>query len=153
MKVRFETKSCSRCGGTGHYSFTPMYGTTCFKCSGTTRQLTKLGIKAKEIYESALTLPVSEINPGMILLTTELNGPRKRREVSSVGPSSSKAMIDGEWIPYTEIRFKDSDMRHNVFATGTVRLALSPDTHSRIGAIAGTPGLTVIHSTDEGMLH
>jgi len=26
---------CGRCGGTGHYSFCQMYGTTCFGCSGT----------------------------------------------------------------------------------------------------------------------
>lgn len=25
---------CDRCGGTGEYSFNPMYGTRCFKCGG-----------------------------------------------------------------------------------------------------------------------
>lgn len=40
-------KTCSRCGGTGHYSYNQMYGTTCFKCNGmkyllpTERQRTK----------------------------------------------------------------------------------------------------------------
>lgn len=28
-------KVCGRCGGSGHYSFCPMYGTTCFGCGGT----------------------------------------------------------------------------------------------------------------------
>lgn len=27
-------KTCPRCGGTGHYSYNPMYGTMCFKCEG-----------------------------------------------------------------------------------------------------------------------
>jgi hypothetical protein len=27
-------KPCTRCGGTGHYSYNMRHGTTCFKCSG-----------------------------------------------------------------------------------------------------------------------
>ena len=27
-------KVCSRCGGSGHYSYNQMYGTVCFKCNG-----------------------------------------------------------------------------------------------------------------------
>jgi len=27
-------KTCSRCGGSGHYSYNQMYGTVCFKCNG-----------------------------------------------------------------------------------------------------------------------
>lgn len=29
-----QVKVCPRCGGTGHYSYNPMYGTMCFKCEG-----------------------------------------------------------------------------------------------------------------------
>lgn len=27
-------KPCTRCGGSGNYSYNPMYGRTCFKCNG-----------------------------------------------------------------------------------------------------------------------
>jgi DnaJ-class molecular chaperone len=27
-------KKCSRCGGSGNYSYNPLDGTTCFKCNG-----------------------------------------------------------------------------------------------------------------------
>ena len=27
-------ETCSRCGGSGNYSYNPMNGTTCFKCNG-----------------------------------------------------------------------------------------------------------------------
>lgn len=30
--------TCSRCCGSGHYSYCPDYGTTCFKCSGSGKQ-------------------------------------------------------------------------------------------------------------------
>lgn len=31
----FPVRECTRCGGCGQYSFNPMHGTVCFKCSGT----------------------------------------------------------------------------------------------------------------------
>lgn len=34
--------TCSRCGGSGHYSYNRMYGTTCFKCNGRGQQAPKL---------------------------------------------------------------------------------------------------------------
>lgn len=39
---RSLTTECSRCGGSGQYSFCPQYGTTCFKCQGTGRQVISL---------------------------------------------------------------------------------------------------------------
>lgn len=32
--------TCTRCNGTGSYSFNPMYGTVCFKCWGSGKQAT-----------------------------------------------------------------------------------------------------------------
>lgn len=34
-----EGKTCSRCGGSGHYSFNLIKGTVCFKCNGTGKEL------------------------------------------------------------------------------------------------------------------
>lgn len=34
MKMALETKTCNRCGGSGHYSYHMMHGTVCFKCDG-----------------------------------------------------------------------------------------------------------------------
>ena len=42
----WETVTCSRCGGTGHYSYCAMYGSTCFKCAGKKKVLTKRGAEA-----------------------------------------------------------------------------------------------------------
>lgn len=38
-----ETESCSRCGGTGSYSWCRDYGSKCFKCAGKGITLTKRG--------------------------------------------------------------------------------------------------------------
>lgn len=38
-----ERETCSRCHGSGHYSYNQLTGTLCFKCSGTKLQRTKRG--------------------------------------------------------------------------------------------------------------
>lgn len=47
------TQTCSRCGGTGSYSYCQQYGTTCFKCGGRKVTLTKRGAEAQR-YLTAL---------------------------------------------------------------------------------------------------
>ena len=44
--LRYETVTCSRCGGSGHYSYCSMYGTTCFKCRGRKTHLSRAGASA-----------------------------------------------------------------------------------------------------------
>lgn len=79
MKYVFETEGCSRCGGSGHYSFNPMYGTTCFKCHGTKVQLTRSGSKARQAFDA------------------------KKAEVASVDPMSLKV---GDRIRYVTMSGK-----------------------------------------------
>jgi hypothetical protein len=45
-KLVYETKACGRCGGSGHYSYCSMYGTTCFGCRGRKKILSAAGSKA-----------------------------------------------------------------------------------------------------------
>jgi hypothetical protein len=39
--IRYNTETCSRCGGGGQYSYCQMHGSVCFKCRGTGKQYTK----------------------------------------------------------------------------------------------------------------
>ena len=41
-----ETETCSRCGGSGNFSYCQRYGTMCFKCGGKKIVLTKRGAAA-----------------------------------------------------------------------------------------------------------
>jgi hypothetical protein len=52
-EMGFETTECGRCGGSGHYSFNLMYGTTCFGCNGTGWKLTKRGAAAKAFFQNS----------------------------------------------------------------------------------------------------
>jgi hypothetical protein len=64
----FATESCSRCGGSGQYSYCQMYGTRCFKCGGAGWQFTKRGKADYERWRAAVdaitTKPVTELRVG-----------------------------------------------------------------------------------------
>src|SRR5581483_11115026 len=63
-KPIFETKSCGRCGGSGHYSYCQMHGTVCFQCGGSGVQLTKRGEVAQRFYNELLTKPARDFKVG-----------------------------------------------------------------------------------------
>lgn len=48
LTLVYETETCGRCGGSGHYSYNMMHGTTCFGCSGRKIRNTKAGAKASK---------------------------------------------------------------------------------------------------------
>jgi len=61
----FESVTCGRCLGSGHYSYCQRYGTRCFKCAGQTYVLTKRGAAAAAYLRELLSKPASELTPGM----------------------------------------------------------------------------------------
>lgn len=65
--TRFEHVTCSRCGGCGHYSYCPMYGTRCFKCGGAGWVLTKRGQAAYNMFAESLNVPAGELVVGDLL--------------------------------------------------------------------------------------
>lgn len=61
----FESKVCSRCGGSGNFSFNHKDGTMCYGCNGTGSKLTKRGTAALKFFQDSLTIPASELAVGM----------------------------------------------------------------------------------------
>jgi len=57
--------TCSRCGGTGHYSFNPSDGTRCFGCSGSGTQLVKVSTIKNRIKREASLIKQREKNGGL----------------------------------------------------------------------------------------
>lgn len=55
MKLQYHRETCSRCGGTGHYSYCSAYGTMCFKCNGSGNQISKIGSKTKQFAENLIS--------------------------------------------------------------------------------------------------
>lgn len=70
----FEHKACSRCGGSGHYSYCTMYGTTCFGCNGRGWQYTRRGEVAAKLYSDLLMVPATEVEVGTKIRVPGLPG-------------------------------------------------------------------------------
>lgn len=61
---RFERETCSRCGGSGRYSWCQRYGSTCFKCGGKKEVLTKRGASAARYMNTLLSRPYADVKVG-----------------------------------------------------------------------------------------
>ena len=64
-KAGFEVAHCTRCGGSGHFSYCQMYGTRCFQCVGSGKAYTDRGQAAFTRYKLSLQLPAGGFQPGM----------------------------------------------------------------------------------------
>jgi hypothetical protein len=98
MRLQFETVICSRCYGSGKYSYCEAYGDTCFKCRGSGKALSKRGLKAKEFMNDLLTIGVSVLNAGDKVVISGYAG-----TVVSIGVSDSKYKSGDEWLNYTSV--------------------------------------------------
>lgn len=63
-KPLFEHEPCTRCCGTGHYSYNTISGTKCFKCHGQKYSLTKRGRAAQDFLEELRKRPAAEVKVG-----------------------------------------------------------------------------------------
>lgn len=100
--TQFETQECSRCRGTGKFSFCEMYRDTCFKCQGQKIVLTARGLAAKKYLHELRTVPVSQIPVGSKIVVNSMQR-RYFGTVISIGESGSKYMKEGQWHNYVEI--------------------------------------------------
>jgi hypothetical protein len=64
MSLLFESETCSRCDGSGQYSYCQSYGTTCFRCRGQKETLTKRGTAAQSLFTRLLSKSVSQLAVG-----------------------------------------------------------------------------------------
>lgn len=61
-RIRYESVTCTRCAGSGHYSFNQISGTICFKCRGSGAQLTPRGKAALAFADSLLDRNIEELS-------------------------------------------------------------------------------------------
>jgi len=103
---KLETMTCSRCGGSGHYSFCQMYGTKCFKCHGSGVAYTARGMAARAHLEALRSKPAGELVPGDIVRFRGVPGISRDvwATIASVRcPSELKAWIAGEPVDTTDL--------------------------------------------------
>ena len=141
MKIRYERQTCTRCGGTGHYSYNSIDGSRCYGCYGKGEQLTKAGSKAREAVaervKQELHLPISEVEVGMRVKT---NPSERYYTVTDAGPDK---LNDGFF--YIELD-KGTTNSHRFISKGTVQRAPSQEEWDAIVQWADEtfPGATAI---------
>lgn len=66
-KPLFEHVTCTRCGGSGNFSFNLMHGSRCYGCGGDGYQLTKRGKAAQNYLNSLRKVAASDLNVGDLI--------------------------------------------------------------------------------------
>jgi len=103
-KMGFEITECSRCGGTGQFSYCQAYGTMCFGCSGTGVVRTRRGTKAYNAFHKSMNAPVSDIKVGDMIFES-----KRWRKLISVEPNiQNPGYITLEFKGYSSHIFADS---------------------------------------------
>ena len=143
MALTFETRECSRCGGSGRYSFNQIHGDMCYGCHGKGRQMTKRGIAAREIWMEIArpTIPVTDVKPGMKLYV-EGWSKRGAAEVESIenddlNPGQNRCTI----------RFVQPAVLGSLgtFWNSTVQLAKTAESHRAAwDAVKDHPGVVTV---------
>jgi hypothetical protein len=119
MATAFESTTCSRCEGSGRYSFNLINGDRCFGCGGTGKKLTKRGAAAKAFFVASQETPVADLKVGMYLWDDTWGKKPKFMPVLSIKPSGSSTVINDQRIYYTYIETERSVL--GVFPDSTVR--------------------------------
>lgn len=70
----FENVTCSRCAGSGKFSYCQMYGSTCFKCHGDGKTLTKRGHAAQLWLNAQKRKPGSAVVVGDTIMVDGIPG-------------------------------------------------------------------------------
>ncbi len=119
----FETEVCSRCAGSGKYSYCTMYGTTCFKCAGRKVTYTNRGDAAYNYYNRLLTRRADSIKVGDWIS----DAGRKPEQVKEIIPASEggsySTSLDGVRTYYMRIITKGRD--RGVLPDSMVRCAFT----------------------------
>ncbi len=67
MALLFENETCSRCSGSGKYSYCQRYGDRCFKCHGAGVTLTKRGHIAQTFYIESCQIEATDLKIGDVI--------------------------------------------------------------------------------------
>jgi hypothetical protein len=66
LSIGFESQTCGRCNGSGHYSFNMMDGTRCYGCGGSGVVYTKRGRAARSQFDLSILVPAGDAQVGWI---------------------------------------------------------------------------------------
>lgn len=132
----FEIENCSRCGGSGKYSWCQTHGDTCFKCGGTGISYTKRGAAAFAYMKSLVMVPASDIKVGD-LIRAEIISPyqitKYNATVSEINENAdfkSQYYVNGELVdspPHMAIKHTNAKLGDGViYALPDTKIQIVP---------------------------
>lgn len=141
LTKEFETETCSRCGGGGHYSYCQMYGTRCFRCGGAGKTYSKRGDAAKAFARSLRTVKASEIKVGWLLWEDaspfgDKAGWRKVVEIKASASCSISRDAEGNEVRSYYTEFLTTGMGHCLYADSEVQAVPNADRLKEIKTLA-----------------
>ena len=145
--VGVQTTECSRCGGTGHFSFNQLTGTRCFRCNGAQLEATKLGQTARDAIAAwkveHLHVLVTDLAVGDRFVDS--NGKTRTLTVAVSAPKvtgrSRSGGDDAPWVDMVTVTVTTQRVTISVPADRTVQRAFSPETFRALVRFAATlPG-------------
>lgn len=151
----FESKTCSRCGGSGTYSYCQRYGTTCFGCGGRGVTLTKRGAAAQAFLNASRLVAITDLVAGDVVYTTgiTLGGGVYDQKVTVVDVGEEhqygSSLKDGAWVPTLgrtlyALTTKGEAYNYTTSSTHTFRKVFAPleDAAKKAAALAYQATLT-----------
>jgi hypothetical protein len=130
----FEIKTCTRCHGSGQYSFNQIDGSKCYGCSGCGKQYTGRGKLVKRFWDE-----LCQIDPADVVVGQRIDNGMAKFTVAEVLPvTESGAVIkDGVRIPMMFHNFKSvSGKEYSAQAGYKVRLIPQGEERERLLAQA-----------------
>lgn len=129
MKMfQFESKTCERCGGSGHFSFNLKDGTVCYGCGGSGLKLTKRGLVAKRFFQDSLTILASDLLVGMRIKESTLSN--KFKTIQKIHQGTDKELGKEFNTPY--LLGPNGDKHMVLIDTGTGMIKFYPETKVRV---------------------
>lgn len=100
LNTVFEKQTCTRCGGSGRYSFNLKDRDTCYGCGGKGETLTKRGLAAAKFLTASMKVSAEQIKVGDVI-RFEFHDVHFFAPVSEVQNGSDAKYLkpDGSWVP------------------------------------------------------
>jgi len=122
-ELKFERETCTRCGGSGQYSYCEMYGSTCFKCHGNGQALTRRGAVARQWMADQRKILVRDVKPGMVIKS--FGSTYNVQTILQDAISTGKSLIDGVWIDHAP-SWRIQGIKHGLVCQGDTAVELIP---------------------------
>lgn len=100
MGIFYEVRTCTRCGGSGKYSFNLSMGNRCMKCGGSGVQPTKAGDNAKDIVRGQLRELFNTQAKDVKIGDRYLISLSKSSTVEKIDIKESGVLISTKWTNY-----------------------------------------------------